>query len=237
MSKVLVATFNVKKLRIEQALEAKEYPKSVVVRMGGTMEYEGYQVQINSVRSTLNVIDKKRSKEILIGAGLPTLPMYFEPQTYPFVMKGIIRSRGSSVFMVENEHEFNAFKKVLRNQFYIEPFFNYTSEYRLHCTKDKVFFYTKKKKDEGHADEPFINAQNHTNYREFEKPRLWKEIKEASIAAIRAHGLDIGCCDIGYSSKGDHKFVIHELNTSPELRPITFDHYIAAFDELIKEKL
>lgn len=239
MSEVIVATFNVKKLKLEQALSQKGYSKPVVVRMGGIMSYEGYPVQINSVLATKNCIDKKRSKEILIKAGLPTLPMYDSPIAYPFVMKGIIRSRGSSVFMVDNENEFAAYKKVLcRAGYYIEPFFPYTSEYRLHCTQKEVFFAVKKQKDETHTDEPFINAQNHTNYREFVKPRLWNEIKEASMQALKVHGLDFACVDVGYNSAGKpHEFVIHELNTSPELRPLTFNHYITALDSLIKERL
>lgn len=235
---VIVATFNVKKLRLEQALQAKDYAKPIVVRMGGVMGYESYPIQINSAQATRNCIDKYKSKKILIEAGLPTLPMYDAPIEYPFVMKGIIRSRGTSVYFVENEAEFNAYKKLLWSGFYIEPFFPYTSEYRLHCTKDEVFFATKKKKDDGYEKDPFINAQNHTNYREFIKPRLWKEMQDASLQAIKAHDLEIGCCDIGYnSSGGTHKFVIHELNTSPELRPITFEKYVEALDKLIKEKL
>lgn len=237
MSKVLVATFNVKKLKVEAALNQFNYPKPVVVRMGGIGEYPDYPVQINSVKGTWNCINKWDSKNIMLNAGLPTLPMYQHPIEYPFVIKGIIRSRGSSVFLCESEAEYNAYKKILRNQFYVEPLFPYTSEYRLHCTKDEVFFAVKKKKEAGREEDTFITADNHQNYKDFEIPRLWKQIKEASLQAVKKHKLDIGCVDIGYCSKGEHSFVIHELNTSPELRQNTFDHYITAIDKLIREKL
>ena len=237
MSKVLVATFNAKKLKLEAALKENGYPKSVLVRMGGVMDYPDYKVQINSIQGTLNCIDKLRSKEILRGAGLPTLDFFDKPIDFPFVMKGRNRSRGSSVFMVENMGEFEAYKKILRYGFYVEPYFSYTSEYRLHCTNKEVFFAVKKKKDEGRENDLFINADNHTNHRDFLKPRLWEDIKKASVKAVKQQGLEIACVDIGYSSEGNHKLVIHEHNNSPELRTNTFNAYVEALDNLIKEKL
>ena len=201
------------------------------------MEYEEYPVQINSVKGTLNCIDKLRSKKLMIEAGIPTLPMLAHPAPFPFVMKGIIRSRGSSVFMVENEHEYDAYRKILRNQFYLEPFFKYTSEYRLHCTQDEVFFAVKKKKEEGRESDLFITADNHQNHKDFLHPRLWKQIKEACMKAVKVHKLDVAAVDVGYSSEGNHSFIIHELNTSPEFRSNTFDAYISAIDGLIRKQL
>lgn len=237
MSEVKVATYNEAKKELEEILTEKGYKKPVLVRLGGTREYPDFKIEINSSEATLNAINKEKSKTILLKKGLPTLPMFDTPNQFPCVIKGKIRSKGTSVFFCEDLNDYRAYSKLLRNDgWYVEPFFNYTSEYRLHCTPDKVFFAVKKIKN--NDQDRFVNAKNHHNVRDFMKPRLWKQIQEACCKAIKAHGLDIACVDVGYCSTTDpHSFVIHELNTNPELLANTFNAYVEELDKLIKERI
>lgn len=236
MSKVFVASYNEARRLLEQELERNKYPKDVVIRLGGVKDYLKYPVQINSAEAVWNAIDKRKSKEILINKGLPTLPILPEP-TYPCVMKGNIRSKGTSVFLCEDANDFRAYQKLVRDGFYLEPYFNYTSEYRLHCTNKEVFFAVKKYKFDG-CNDAFINARNHHNKQDFPKPRRWEEVKQASVEAVKALGLDFGAVDMGYNSNTNpHSFVIHEINSSPELLHNTFFAYVNMLDKLIKERL
>lgn len=238
MNKVFIASYNDKKDKLEDVLNKNTYSKHVVIRLGGVKEYPGYEIQINKSKPVMNCIDKLVGKELMEKAGVPVLKTFLEPTNYPFVLKGRVRSKGTSVFLCESEAEYKAYLKLIPNGWYIEPLFKWTSEYRLHCTQDEVFFAVKKVKFDGHEPDPFINAKNHSNRREFLKPRLWKQVQEQSIAAIKSLGLDIGAVDVGYCSETEpHSFVIHEVNTNPELLTNTFNAYVTELDKLIKKSL
>ena len=61
-------------------------------------------------------------------------------------------------------------------------------------------------------------------------------MKDACIATMKAHDLEIGAIDVGYCSEGEHSFVIHEVNTNPELLKNTFDAYAETLQKLINNK-
>lgn len=211
---------------------------NIVIRLGGTMPYNKYDVQINSVDSINNSINKARQKNLLLNGGCKTLPILQQPE-YPCVLKGIVRSCGTSVYVCNNKKEYDKAVRDLyaRKGHIIEPLFEATSEYRLHCTRKEVFFSVKKIKR--NPEDIIINHNNHYNIREFLMPRLWNEIKAECIKAMNVLDLDIACFDVMYSSKNNnkHEFWIAEANTNPELLKNTFDAYVKALDKLIREKI
>lgn len=213
-----------------------DFGTSVVVRLGGTMPYLDYNIQINSAQAVKNSIDKKKQKELLIGAGLKTLPLLKAP-VYPCVVKGIIRSGGINVFIARDADQFRKIEQQINGGYVIEPLFDATSEYRLHCTKDEVFFAVKKQKR--NPDDIIINRDNHYNVREFQLPRLWKQMREECLKAMRVLDLDLACFDVMYSSKNPdkHDFAIAEANTNPELLHNTYMKYLETIKKLVYKKI
>lgn len=212
------------------------FSKSVVIRLGGTKPYADYDVQINTAEAVANSVNKIRQKELLLAASLPTLPVLTEP-TYPCVVKGIYRSGGTSVFVINSREEFESITASMQGNYYIEPLFTATSEYRLHCTQKEVFFSVKKHKR--NPSDIIINRDNHFNKMEFLKPRLWNQMQVDCVRAMKVLGLDIACFDVLYDSTdpNQHKFTISEANTNPELLLNTYNAYLAKLTELINDKI
>lgn len=221
---------------LAQALPS--YRCSVVVRLGGNGSYGSYDIQINSQNSINNSINKSKQKQLLIEGGCKTLPILDMP-IFPCVVKGIVRSCGTHVIVCRNEQEYNVAANKMQpcRGHIIEPLFEATGEYRLHCTREEIFFAVKKIKR--NPSDIIINHENHYNVREFPKPRLWDQIKAECLKAMRILDLDIACFDVMYSSANDtqHDFFIAEANTNPELLTNTFNAYTSALDKLIKAKI
>ncbi len=205
MVKVHIATYQerAKKLAtdLEKNDEVQGFKKNVVVRLGGEKKYEDYPLEINSAEAVKNCINKIKMKELFNKNDIKTLEYFNEPQKYPCVIKHAVGSGGAGVYVVEDANELKVFKKVLHNQYYIEPLFKSTSEYRLHCTQNEVFFSVKKIKREENKNDIIINTKNHTNVRDFVKPRLWKEMQAECIKAMKILKLDLGAFDVGYNSE------------------------------------
>jgi glutathione synthase/RimK-type ligase-like ATP-grasp enzyme len=236
---IKIATYQKTNKQLEATLEPYK-GKKIIVRMGGDMDYPDYPIQVNSVEAIRNCVDKMKMKNIFIDNNIKTLPILKEDEVQaPVVIKGIIRSKGASVFVVDENNEIPVYRKVLKQKYYFEPLFNTTSEYRLHCTQDKVFFSVKKKKKEGMEADIIINEKNHVVLEKFLKPRLWAEIQAECLKAMKATGLELGACDVGYdsSNKKEHKFVIHEINTSPEILKPLRPYYKEAIESIIATKL
>lgn len=235
MNKIHIATYQDAAKELAKTLP--EFPgHAVVVRLGGNMPYAGYDIQINTAEAINNSINKLKQKNLLLNAGLKTLPLLKEPQ-YPCVVKGVVRSMGTKVFVTRDDKEYRDACRNLKHDVMIEPLFNTTSEYRLHCTQDEVFFAVKKIKE--NPLDIIVTNRNHYNIKDFVKPRLWEEIKAECLKAIKALGLDICCFDVLYDSSNDnqHKFTIAEANTNPELLTNTYNAYNSALAKLIRNRI
>ena len=236
---IKIATYQKTNKELEATLEPYK-GKKIIVRMGGDMDYPDYPIQVNSSVAIRNCVNKMKMKELFIANNIKTLPILKDEEVQaPVVIKGIIRSKGSSVFVVDENNEIPVYRKILKQQYYFEPLFHTTSEYRLHCTQDKVFFAVKKKKKDGMEADIIINDKNHVILEKFVKPRLWKEINEQCLLAMKATGLELGAVDVGYDSsdKNGHKFVIHEINTSPEILKPLRPYYKEAIESIVNAKL
>lgn len=211
------------------------YGNSIVIRFGGTMPYKAYNIEVNTAEAVKNSIDKRKQKDLLIAANIPVQPNLDRP-VFPCVLKGVVRSGGENVFLCKTQDEYNKYSKKLVD-FITEPLFNTTSEYRLHCTKDQVFFAVKKHKR--NQEDIIITRYNHYNKKEFLKPRLWEKITATCVKAINALKLDIGCFDVLYDSSNNdkHEFVISECNTNPEFLNNTYNAYLNVLPPLIYKKI
>lgn len=235
MEKVHIATYQENAKHLSEVLP--EYNQKVVIRLGGTKNYEDYPIQVNSAESIKNSIDKLQQKKLLIKAGIKTLPLIkWEEADYPFVVKGIVRSCGNSVFVTNNNREFKKATEKLKDKYIIEPLFKATGEYRLHCTRTENFFSVKKIKR--NPEDIIITSKNHFNKRDFVKPRLYKEMQQECIKAMNVLNLDIACFDVMYNSSNPdkHDFTIAEANTNPELLANTFEAYKTALIDIINKK-
>lgn len=235
MEPVLIATYQERAKKLSKLLKKRN--QNVVVRLGGTLKYPNHPIQINSQRAIKNSVDKQKQKLLLLNGGIKVLPNLNKPE-YPCVLKGIVRSGGNNVKIVKNAAQFKEESAKLINNcdgYIIEDLFKATSEYRLHCTKEKVFFFVKKVKDD--PNDPIVTAKNHHNVREFVYPRLWKDIQKECIKAMNVLDLDIACFDVLYNSKGDHSFIIAEANTNPEMLANTMEAYAGELNVLIDKKI
>ena len=242
MKKIHVATY---KRDIHKGIPVAEQLKrdlpdfgiGVVIRLGGSMPYKDYEIHVNSAQSVKNSINKLTQKRLLLAAGVPTQPLILEENVFPAVVKAITRSGGLSVYVVNTPAEReNAVAAIGMGGYLVEPLFNTTSEYRLHCCRKEVFFSVKKHKR--NKEDIIITRDNHFNKMEFLKPRLWKEMQAACVKAMTALDLDIACFDVLYDSSGaEHKFVISEANTNPELLLNTYNAYVKKLEEIIRAKI
>jgi glutathione synthase/RimK-type ligase-like ATP-grasp enzyme len=241
MKNVHIATYQDRAKALANDLAATPY--NTVVRLGGSKPYDGYEIQVNSAKSVQNSIDKLAQKRLLLEAGIKTLEvnqdnvLNRDNVIFPCVLKGIIRSCGTKVLVANDKKEYDKAAKVLEDRYYVEPLFNTTSEYRLHCTRTEVFFAVKKFKR--NPADIIVTHDNHYNKRDFVKPRLWAEIQKECLKAMQALDLDIACFDVLYCSANNdkHDFVIAEANTNPELLANTFEAYKTALDGIINQKV
>lgn len=232
---------------LQEVFQSINDTRRVVIRMGGTMNYSDYGIQINSREAVECAKDKFRMKQRFSENNIPTLPSIrissiqealtlYQTIEFPCVVKPISRSGGIGTMLINNIDELARNLDIINNQAYIEPLFNTTSEYRIHVSSNNGVFFSVKKIKRNKRD-LFITRQNHTNTREFVRPRLWNAIEDACVRALSAIGLDLGAFDVGYNSEGNHSFVIHEVNTAPELLTNTREAYCNELTEMINRRL
>lgn len=221
-----VATYEDTCKQLENLLVIPE-GKKVVIRLGGSMPYANYPIQINSADGVKNSTDKLKMKLLFLQNSIPTSDLG-KVDVFPVVVKGVKRSQGSGVFICTNPEELvAAVKKITAkgNTYYLETYFPAMREFRLHVSKwDGVFFAVEKMRNDGHVGElGVIKYENHYNVRNFAIPEKWEEMKQACIKALNVQNLDLAAYDVGYSANGE--FVVYESNTGPELLKNTLEKY------------
>ncbi len=112
-----------------------------------------------------------------------------------------------------------------------------TDEYRIHVCRDRIISQQMKRRNKDVPDDR-VNWQirNHDNGFVFCRGAVDAPacVKDTSINAVSALGLDFGAVDIGYNARRD-KCRVYEVNTAPGLEGTTADHYRSAFLELLPE--
>lgn len=234
-SLIKVATYS-ETCKTLESLIKNETGIPAVIRMGGTMDYSEYPIQINSKFSIQNSVNKlmlnmlMKGKDYILpfsasygkGCGIFSSGNLLTPgiKDSVFISRPLGGSGGEEIIVVSVQDYVNNVEPYINNRI-ITPFIDVTSEYRFFCTNKEVFYIYKKIKKQAHKKDLFITRQNHIirNIEETVKPRLLKEMKEAALEVMNTLGLELAALDIIYDSTNDkeHRFFIVETNTGPEM--------------------
>jgi carbamoylphosphate synthase large subunit len=244
-------------------------PCPVLYRHGSTTEIINapYKLEINSIQSIKTSSSKFLMKEAFRKAGVKS-PEYFflnnsvltdpdknviDPKTldFPLIAKKNYGARGEGMILLLSLEDYEEFLKGNTAYYYLELFYNYNREYRLHVTEDGCFYTCRKllKSDTPQDQRWYRNDSNCVwiieENPQFSKPSNWKQIEEECVKALKAVGLDIGAVDLRVQSNTDSKgnvretpeFVVIEINSAPSMGDITLEKYTAQIPLLVNKKL
>lgn len=228
---IKVATYSDTCKSIEQHLVCEKQPDlDILVRMGGTLPYSKYPVQINSKIGTEISIDKHIFSKIILKS-VPTEFIFNElnisdellKQTLnyavnhavirnihsvPLIAKPVSKSGGDGIEIIEYFGLNKEFKQGLINilnkigPYILQPMLSSTSEYRVHvCTATNGYKVTKKVKN--NPDDLFVTRDNHKviAIENTVKPRLFNDMVLTCLENAKIMGMDIICFDVLYDSK------------------------------------
>ena len=215
-----------------------------VVRFGSTT-LSNAKVQINSIESIENCTNKLRMKKLFLEKGIntPEIINIVKDINYdfkkPLVAKRTFRSKGKGMKLINTLEEYNDFYKKnidnnkynLKNPYYLEVYYNYTKEYRIHVSMLGGYFYTNRKMLKENATERWYrNNDNCVWFLEtnpqFDKPDNWDNVIEQCQLAREALGLDITGLDVRVNKKG--KCMIIEANTACSFGDTSEGHSIVS---------
>lgn len=241
-----------------------------VIRFGSTT-VEDVDYELNSIEAVKNSSNKLKMKELFVDNNIPTADWWTTTDgelftsynqninrcatnslPYPIVAKGIFGSRNSSNTLIQNEDELRRFLqgKTLSNYIF-EKFCDFVKEYRIHVSKNGMFYTCRKmlKSDTPDDQRWFRNNLNSVWYlpenEHFDKPDNWDtEIIPACIDALNAVGLDFAAIDLKVqkntkrngSRREQIKFVILETNSAPSMGEITEIKYKENIPLIFKNK-
>ena len=238
------------------------FPEDAVVRLGGTLDYSKYPIQINSKYAVQSSVNKLIVNLLLTGKEyiLPFLACYgkfcegcstfqgndslaeiagkmYKGQPPRYIIRPLGESGGEGIKIVDSQ------MKLLQNlnAAIATPYVNVTSEYRFFCTQKEVFYIYKKFKKKDHKQDAYITRGNHiiSPIEKCVKPRRLEDMKKACLEVMNAIGLEIGAIDVIYDSSDNdnHRFYIVETNTGPEISTKEIEAaFVAQLEKLIIQK-
>lgn len=211
-------------------------------------------IEINTVEAIQNSRDKLRMKACFDKGKVPQAEYWTFDKSidlhslpYPIVVKRVFGFQGRGMLLINDYAEFNRWynNHILTETagWFIEKFYNYAREYRLHVSKSSGVFLSWRKLRTSEAENRwFFNSTNSTwvgvDHELFDKPKSWDKMEEAAISALSSVGLDIGAVDIRVQSnkKKDPKFIVCEINSAPALGELGIDKYRKEITSLINKK-
>lgn len=234
------------------------FPYRVVIRLGSVTEVPNAEVEINTAQASktssnklamkeaFEKLDIKQSLWYTIKNGALYIKEYQADKTdlpYPLIAKKIYGKKGEGMILIHNQAELDNFLKLNTSGYYVEKFYNYAKEYRIHTTLLSPCLYTNRKVRLQNAENKwFFNSTNcnwllETNP-EFDRPKCWQKMVEHAQKALIATGLDIGAVDIRVQSnnKENPDFIVCEINSGPSLGDLTAKHYVSEIPKLIVKK-
>jgi hypothetical protein len=190
--------------------------------------------------------DKTDKGELIFNNSVEETESKLSELPYPLVAKRVFGFQGRGMSLIEDERGLLAW---LRNHptldgWYFEKFYNYAREYRLHVGRGVgVFLSWRKLRTKDAKDRWFFNSTNSDwvgeQHRLFDRPRCWKAMEKAAVAALESTGLDIGAVDIRVQSNKncDHpKFIVCEINSAPALGELGVQKYREVIKTIIDNK-
>jgi len=198
----------------------------------------GRVIECNTVAAIENSRDKLRMKACFEKLGVTQARMYHgsfrdpaaikahfgitKTQEYQLVGKSITGYQGKGMVLIENDTDLANFCRThTPTNFFLELFYNYGREYRLHATQTEMFLTWRKLRQKDAGERWFFNSHNCNwvgeDHHLFNKPANWKQLCDEACLAIRAAGLDIGAVDIRVSATDTRQFIVCEVNSAPAL--------------------
>lgn len=233
------------------------YKKRVLIGLGSTTPTPAkFNIRINSPEAVKNSSHKLKMKNLFLENNvnqaiwytIKNNKLYFYEYevdindiSYPLVAKQIFGHQGKGMKLLNTYEELNNFLEGNTTGYYVEKFYNYGKEYRIHTSILNTCFYTCRKVRKQDAENKwFFNSTNcnwllETNP-DFDKPNNWNTILEHCARALKAVGLDTGAVDVRVQSndKENPNFIICEINSAPSFGDNTFEHYQIELDKIIK---
>ena len=234
----------------------KRQPVRVAFRLGSVTETPNTTVEINSVQSIKNSMNKRLMKECFDRAGVPTPKWTSVASTtelmekinsgefqFPIIAKSLFGSRGVGNTYIDSENNLINWAAGRNFKNYIfEQFANYGLEYRLHITRNGCFYTCRKalKSDTPENQRWFRNSSNSVWFLEenpaFRKPNSWNDIVSQCQLALAEIGADVLSFDVRVQSemKSDgsrrkyQSFALIECNSASSMHSETTEMSVCA---------
>lgn len=226
--------------------------KRAIVRLGSrTSSRQIYPtqsfVEVNTVGSIENSRDKLRMKECFSRYDVKQAEWFTLDQVptirmtdFPYVGKQIVGFKGHGMQLIENDDQLRTFLRTHNNSYFIEKFYNYAREYRIHATSDHSFLSWRKLRRADAEQRWFFNSTNCNwvgeDHELFQRPNNWDELCNAAVMAVRSVGLDIGAVDIRVQSRNNPDYIVCEVNSAPQLGEVGIEHYKREITNIINNK-
>lgn len=163
------------------------------------------------------------------------LQHYFAKWNCPIIIKHKFSSKGNRIYLINNMDEFIEIVNKIGNfkvqDYVFERYYMYTREYRLHVTKEGCF-YACRKMLRHDAEVRWHRHENNSVWilednELFDKPKIWDDIVNECVRALKALNLDICSFDVKTQSNArkNQKFIILESNSAPALGEIGIEKY------------
>lgn len=229
----------------------------------GIKSPEYIQITINSGHITLNERELQPDGRVEVHMiSLPNLSTIAlmeafgvtQESKFPkFVAKISNGSRGEGMMFLDTIQKFHDFLHAkLDGEYpthYLELFYEYGREYRLHVNKNGCFYTCRKllKNDTPEEQRYYKNDSNSIwvvdSNPSFKRPGNWNDIEAECVKALKAVGLDFAAFDVLVKSKTSDQdsnaaldFMIIECNSAPSFGDVTATKYIEMLPQLIMEK-
>lgn len=231
-----------------------DLPFRAVVRLGSRTPTQACfktvrdVIECNTVESIENSRDKLRMKDCftlydVVQAEWWTLHNIDTSRMtdFPYVGKAICGFKGRGMVLIEDASALNSFvRSHTADNFYIEKFYNYAREYRLHATRDRVFLSWRKLRKAEATERWFFNSSNcnwvSPEHELFSRPGNWVELENAAMLAVRSVGLDVGAVDIRVQAKDSPRFIVCEVNSAPQLGEVGIESYRNEIINILRRK-
>lgn len=220
---------------------------------------EGKRIfEINTVEAIQNSSNKMRMKRCFRERNVPQAIWWelrngrvynpdsndevdIEELPYPIVVKRINGFKGHGMCKVSNSEEFRNWLSRGLHGYFVEKFYNYGKEYRLHVSAASGVFLVWRKLRRADAENKwFFNSTNCNwvgiNNDLFDTPPFWEDMKRAAVDALHSTGLDLGAVDIRCRrnpTRGNN-FIVCEVNSAPALGEIGIESYRSEISKLIE---
>lgn len=233
------------------------YPKRVVIGLGSTTETPShYDIRINPPEAVRNSSNKLTMKQLFLKAGVfqaiwytirnsrlyfENIPVDINEIQYPLIAKQVYGKKGEGMKLLHNPDELNSFLTGNTSGYYVEKFYNYGKEYRIHTSVVTPCFYACRKVRRNDADNKWFFNSTNCNWLveenpNFDKPNNWNQMVEHAQKALLAVGLHTGAVDIRVqgNDKSNPDFIVCEINSAPAFGDRTTEEYKKELDKVIK---